>query len=232
METVTDYVFFSSKITADGDCSHEIKTYIPWKESYDKPRQYMKKQRDHFANKSPSSQSYGFSSSHVETGELGHKEGWTLKNRCFRTAVLEKTLESPFNYKKIKSVHPKGNQPWIFTGRADGETEAPILWSPDVKSQLTGKDPDVGKDWGQEKGATEDEMAGWHYRLNGHEFEHTLGEVNDREAWCAAVHGFPKSRTMTEWLNNGSINMNRKKMWYTHREILYCHEERRKSCHL
>ena len=143
--------------------------------------------------------------------------------------LLEKTLESPFNCKKIKSVHSKGKQPWIFTGRTDGETEAPTLWSPDAKSRLIGKDPDAGKDWGQEeKGATEDEMAGWHYRLNGHEFEQTLGEVNDREAWCAAVHGFAKSRTwlcdwttpwvckesdMTLWLNNGSINRWMERKW-------------------
>ena len=104
--------------------------------------------------------------------EVDHKEGWVLKNWCFWTVVLEKTLESPLDYKKFKSVHPKGDQSWIFIGRTDAEAEAPILW----KSRLIGKDPDAGKDWGQkEKGTTEDEMAGCHHRLNGHEFEQTLG---------------------------------------------------------
>ena len=90
--------------------------------------------------------------------------------------VLEKTLESPSDSKEIKPVYPKGNQSWIFTGRTDTEAEAPIPWTPDMKSQLTGKDPDAGKDWRQEKGVAEDEMVGWHHWLNGHEFEQTLGE--------------------------------------------------------
>ena len=108
------------------------------------------------------SQSYGFSSSHVRMWELDHKGGWTLKNWCFQTVVLEKTLESPLASKEIKPVNPKGNQPWIFTGRTDAEAEAPILRPPDAKSRLIGKDPDTRKDWGQEeKGAKEDEMVGW-----------------------------------------------------------------------
>ena len=107
--------------------------------------------------------------------ELDHKEGWAPKN-WFRIMVLEKTLESPLDCKEIKSVNPKGNQPWIFTERTDAEAEVPILWPPDVKNWLTGKDPDAGKDWRQEeKGTTEDEMVGWHHRLNGHEFGWTLG---------------------------------------------------------
>ena len=110
--------------------------------------------------------------------------------------VLEKTLESPLDYMEIQPVHSEGDQLWVFIGRNDAEAETPVLWPPDVKSWLIGKDSDAGRDWGQEeKGTTEDEMAGWHYRLNGHEFEQTLGEVNDREAWCAAVHGFAKSWT-------------------------------------
>ena len=133
-------------------------------------RQHIKKQRHYFANKGSSSQGYDFSSDHVWMWELDYKENWELKNWCFWTVVLEKTLESPLDSKEIQPVHPKGNQPWIFTGRADAE--APILWPPDAKSQLTGKDPDAGKDWGQEeKGMTEDEMVGWHHWLNGHEFE-------------------------------------------------------------
>ena len=106
-----------------------------------------------------------------------HKEGRAPKNWCFWTVVLEKTLESPVDCKAIKPVNPKGNQPWIFIGRTDAEGEAPILWSPDAKSRLIGKDPDAGKDWGQEeKGTTEDEMIGWHHRLNGYEFEQALGD--------------------------------------------------------
>ena len=109
--------------------------------------------------------------------ELDHKEGWVPKNWCFQTVVLEKILDSPLNFKEIKPVNPKGNQPWIFIGRTDAEVEAPILWLPDVKSWLFGKDPDAGKYWGQEeKEATEDEMVGWYHWLNGHEFEKTPGD--------------------------------------------------------
>ena len=125
----------------------------PWKKSYDQPRQHIKKQRHYFANKGPSSQSYGFSGSHVWMWELDYKESWVLKNGCFSTAVLEKTLESPLDCKGIQQFNPKGNQPWIFIERTDAETELPILWPPDAKSWLIWKDPDAGKDWGQvEKG--------------------------------------------------------------------------------
>ena len=167
-----------SKITADRDCSHEIKKIrAPQKKSYDKFRQHMKNQRHRFADKGPYSQSYGFSRSHVRMWELDHKEGWTPKNWCFRTVVLEeKTLESPLNSKEIKPVNPKGNQHWIFIGKNDAEAEAPILWPPDVKSWLTGKDPGAGKDRGQKKGAAEDEMVGWLHWLNGHECEETPGD--------------------------------------------------------
>ena len=136
------------------------KTFAPWKKSYDKPRQHIKKQRYCFANKGPSSQSYGFSSSHVWMWELDYKESWVPKNWCFWTVVLEKTFESPLDCKEIQPVHPKRNQSWIFIGMTDAEAEAPILWPPDVKSRLIGKDPDVGKDWRQkEKGEAEDEMV-------------------------------------------------------------------------
>ena len=120
------------------------------------------KSRDFFsANKGPSSQSYGFSNSHVWMWELDHKESWAPKNWCSWTSVLAKTLESPWDYKEIQPVHPKGNQSWIFIGRTDAEAEAPILWSPDVKMWLIGKDPGAGKDWKQqEKWTTEDEMVG------------------------------------------------------------------------
>ena len=130
-------------------------------ESYDKPRQHSKKQRYHLTDKGLISQSYCFSSSYVWMWEVDCKEGWVLKNWWFWFAMLEKTLESPLDNKEIKLVNPKGNQPWIFIGSTDAEAEAPILWPPDAKSQLIGKDRDAGKDWGQEeKGATEDEMVG------------------------------------------------------------------------
>ena len=137
----------------------------------------LKKQRHHFVDKGPYSQSYDFSSSHVQMWELNHKEGWAPKNWCFWIVVLEKTLESRLDCKEIKLVNPKGNQPWIFIRRTDAEAEALILWPHDVKSWFTGKDPDAGKDWEkEEKGMTEAEMVGWHHRLNGHEFEQTQGD--------------------------------------------------------
>ena len=133
----------------------------PWKKSYDKPRQHAEKQRHHFADKSQYSQSYGFSSSHLQMWELDHKEGWMPKNWFFWTMVLEKTLESSLDCKEIKPVNPKGNQPWIFIGRADAEAEVPILWLPDAKNYLIGKDPDAGKDWRQEEKGTTEEWGGW-----------------------------------------------------------------------
>ena len=115
---------------------------------------------------------FGFSSSHVWVWELDYKESWVPKNWCFWTVVLEKTFESPLDYKEIQPVNPKGNQSWIFFGRADAEAETPILWPPDVKNWLIGKDPDAEKNWRkEEKGTTEDEMVGWHHWLDGHEFE-------------------------------------------------------------
>ena len=121
VETVADFILGGSKITADGDCSLEIMMLTPWKESYDQPRQHIKKQRRYFADKGPSSQRYGFSSGHVWMWELDYKESWALKNWCFWTVVLEKTLESPLDCKEIKSVSPKGNQPWTLIGRTDAE---------------------------------------------------------------------------------------------------------------
>ena len=132
----------------------------------------IKKQRHYCANKGPSSQGYGFSSGHVSMRELGCEEIWVPKNWCFWTMVLEKILESPLDCKEIQPVHPKGGQSWVFFGRTDAKAETPVLWSPHVKSWLTGKDPDAGKDWGQEEnGTAEDEMVGWHHRLDGHGFE-------------------------------------------------------------
>ena len=127
METVTDLILLGSRITADGDCSHEIKRHLLLgKKSYDQPSQHIKKQRHYFADKGPSSLSYDFSSSHVWMWELDHKECWALNNWCFWTVALENTLESPLGYKEIKPVNYKVNQPWIFIGRTDAET--PVLW--------------------------------------------------------------------------------------------------------
>ena len=169
VEIVRDFISLGFKITADSDCSHEIKRRV---KSFDQPRQHTKKQRHYFANKGPSSQSYGFSSIHIWMWQLDDKESWAPKNWCFWTVVLEKTLESPLDSKEIQLVQTKGNQSWIFSGKTDVEAETLILWAHDGKIWLTGKDPDAGKDWRQEeKGTTEDEMVGWHHWLNGHEFE-------------------------------------------------------------
>ena len=158
METVRYFTFLGSKITADGDYSHEIeKMCAPWKKKYDQPRQRIKRQRRYFAYKGPSGQSYGFS---IWMWELDHKESWELKNWCFWAVVLEKTIESPLDCKEIQPVHPK-DRSWVFIGRTDAEAETLILWPPDVKSWLIGKEPDAGKDWGQkQKGMTEAEMFG------------------------------------------------------------------------
>ena len=171
MEIVTDFIFLGSKITAHGDCSLEIKRRLLLGRKVMTNLDSIFKSR-HFANKGPSSQGYGFSSSQVWMWELDQREGWAPKNWWFWTVVLEKTLESPLDCKEIQPVHPKGNQSWIFIGRTDVETEIPILWPLDAKNWLIWKDPDAGKDWRQEeKGTTEDEMAGLYHGLNGPKLE-------------------------------------------------------------
>ena len=174
----------------------------PWKKSYDQLRQHIKKQRYYFANKGPSSQSYGFSSSHVWMWDMDYIESWALKNWCFWTVVLEKTFESPLDCKEIQPVHPKGNCSWIFIGSTYAEAETPILWPPHVKSWLIGKDSDAGKDCRQEeKGTTEDEMPGWHHWLDGREFEWTLGDGDGQGGLaCCDSWGCKESDT-TEQLN-------------------------------
>ena len=168
----------------------------PWKESYKQPRQHIKKQRCYFANKGLSSQGYGFSSSHVWVWEMDYKESWVLKNWCFWTAVLEKTLESPLDCKEIQLVHSK-DESWIFIGRTDAKAETPILWQPHANNWLIWKDPDAGKDWGQEeKGMTENEMVGWHHWLYGHEFEWTL-RVGDGQGGLACCDSWGRRESDT-----------------------------------
>ena len=198
---MADFLFWGSKITADGDCRHEIKRRLLLGREVMNNLESILKSRHYFVNKGTSSQGYGFSNGHVWIWELDYKESWALKNWCFWTMVLEKTLESLLGCKEIQPVHPKGDQYWVFIGRTDVEAEIPVLWPPDRKSWLTGKDPDVGKDSGQEeKGMTEDEMIWWHHQLNGHEFGKTPGVGDGQEAWRAAIHGVAKSWTqLRDW---------------------------------
>ena len=185
------------------DCSHEIKRHLLLgRNVMTNLDSILKKQRHCYANKCPSSQGCGFSCGHVWMWELDCEEGWAPKNWCFWTVVLEKTLESPLDCKEIQPVHPKGDQSWVFIGRTDAEAETPILWPPHVKSWLIGKDPAAGRDGGwEEKGTTEDEMAGWHHRLDAHEFEWTLG-VNDEQGGLACCDSWGcKESDMTDRLN-------------------------------
>ena len=149
--------------------------------------------------------------------ELDYKESWALKNWCFLTVVLEKILESLWDCKDIRPVHPKGNQSWIFFGRTDAEAEAPILWPPDGKNWLIRKDPDSGKDWRQEeKWAAEDEMVGWHHRLNRHEFGQALG-VGDGQGGLACCNPWGhKESDMTEWLNWTKLGGLNNKNFFSH----------------
>ena len=196
-ETVTDFIFGGSQITADDDCSHEIKRCLLLGRKTMTNLDIILKNRDIILVTKVHLKRYGFSGSHVWMWELDHKESWVLKNWCFWTVKLEKTLEYPLDCKEIQPVHLKGNQSWIFIGRTNAE--ALILWGPDRKNWLIWKAPDLGKDWRQEeKGMTEDEMVGWHHRLDGHEFEQAPG-VGDELACCSPWRH--KALNMTEWLN-------------------------------
>ena len=195
---------------------------LPCKKSYDEPRQHIKRQRHHFAFKGPSSQSYGFSSSHIWMWELDYKESWVAKNCCFWTVVFEKTLESPLDRKESQPVHPKGNQSWIFIGRTDAEAEAPILWLPDGKNWLIWKYPDSGKDWRwEEKGTTEDEMVGWHHQFYGHEFEQAprVGDGQGGLPWCSPWGCKEADRTeqlnYTELISLKTGWFDLRREWYT-----------------
>ena len=194
-----DY-FLGSKITTDGDCSHEIKRHLLLGRKATTNLDSILKSRDMtLPTKVWIVKSYGFSSSYVWMWEVDHKEGWAPKNWCFWTVVLEKPLESLLDCKEIQPVHPKRDQSWASIVRTDAE--APMLWPPDVKNQLSGKDPEAGRDWRQEEeGTTENEMVGWHHRLNGHEFEQAPGDGKGWGAWCAAVHGATKNQTqLSDW---------------------------------
>ena len=165
-------------------------------------KMFLRKSKCYFPNKGPSSQGYGFSSSRVWMWEKDYEESWAPKNWCFWTVVLEKTLESPLDCNEIQTVHSKGDKPWDFFGRNDAKAETPVHWPPHAKSWLIGKDSDAGRDWGQkEKRTTEDEMAGWHHRLNGRAFEWTPGVGNGQGGLaCCDSWGHKESDT-TERLN-------------------------------
>ena len=203
VETVSDFILGGSKITAEGDCSHEIKRrlLLGWKvmtnlDSIFKSRDITLPTKVHLVK------AMVFPVVMYGCEKLNCEESWVPKNWCFWTVVLEKTVGSPSDCKEIHPVHFKGDQPWDFFGRTDAKAEAPVLCPPHVKSWLIGKDSDAGRDWGQEEeGTTEDEMAGWHHWLDGHESEWTPG-VGDGQGGlaCCDSWGYKESDT-TEWLN-------------------------------
>ena len=191
------------------------KTLAPCKKDYDQPRQHIEKQRHYFTNEGLSSQRYGFSSSHVWVWELDYKKSWVPKNWYFWTVVLEKTLESPLDCKEIQPVHPKENQSLIFIGRIAAEAETPVLWPPDAKNWLIGKDPAAGKDWRwEEKGTTEDEMVGWHHQFDGHEFEQAPGVGHGQGSLVYFSPWGHKESDTTEWLNWTEPNLQVRSSWF------------------
>ena len=182
----------------------------PWKKSSDKPRQHIKKQRHYFANKGPSSQSYGFSSSHVWMGGLYYKESWVPKNWCFWTVVLEKTLKSPLNCKEIQPVHPKGNQSWIFIGRTDAEAEGLILWPPDAKNPLNWKYPDAGK---RLKARGEGDDRGWNGWMASLTWR-TWVWVNSRSWWRTEKPGMLLSMGLQRIRHDWATELNWGTKWW------------------
>ena len=184
------------------------KTLTPWKVNYDKLRQCTKKQRHHFANKGPYSQSYDFSGSHVQMWELDRKKSEQWRIDTFELWWWRRLLRVPWAAKRANQSTTKVKQSWIFTGRTDAKAKAPILWSHNAKSHLIGKDPDAGKDWRQEKRGTENEKVGWHHWLNGHELNKLREIVKDREVWHAIVHGVAKSWTqLSNWRTTIKIKL-------------------------
>ena len=201
METVRDFICGGSKITADGDCSHEIKSRFLLGRKVMTNLDSILKSRHYFANKGPSCQGYSFSSGHVWMRELDYKESCAPKNWCFWTVVLEKTLESPLNFKEIQPVHAKGDQSWVFIGRTDAEAETPVLWPPHGKSWLIGKDIDAGRDWGRRRRGRQ--RIRWLHGITDSmamSFCHLRELVMDKETWHAVVHEVAKSRTqLSDW---------------------------------
>ena len=196
-------IFWGSKITADGDCSHEIKRHLLLGrkvminlDSIFKSRHVTLPTKSHLVK------AMVFPVAMYGCWVLDYEDSWALKNWWFWTVVLDKTPESPLDCKEVQPVHPKGDQSWVFIGRTDAEAETPVLWPPHAKSWLIGKDPDGGRDWGQEeKGTTEDEMAGWHHQLDGHEFGWTLG-FGDGQGGLACCNSWScKESDTTERLN-------------------------------
>ena len=203
VETVSDIILGGSKITADGDCSHQLKRrLLLGRKVLTNLESRLKSREITLPTKVCLVKAMVFPSGCVWMRKLDCEESWVLKNWCFWTVVLEKTLESPLDCKEIQPVHSKGDQPWDFLGGNDAKAETPVLWPPHAKSWLIGRDSDAGRDWGQEeKGMTEDEMAGWHHWLNGHEFEWTPGVVDGQGSLeCYSLWGHKES-DMTEWLN-------------------------------
>ena len=201
METVTDFILGGPKLTADGNCSHEIKRCLLLGRKAMTNLDSILRSR-HITLPTKVHQSCGFSRSHAQMWELDYKESWALKNWWFWTVVLEKTLESSLDCKEIQPVHSEGDQPWVFFGRNDAKAETPLLWPPHAKSWLIGKDSDAGRDWSQEeKGMAEDEMAGSHHWLNGRESEWTPG-VGDGQGGLACCNSWHcKESDTTERLN-------------------------------
>ena len=200
---VTDFFFFFlfSKLTAYGDCSHEVKRYLLFGRKVMRNIDSVLKSRD---NTVRIVKAMVFPV--VMCRLLDHREGWALKNWCLQIVVLEKILESPLGSKEIKPVHPKGNQPWTFTGRTGVEAEAPIIWPPDAKSWLIREDLDAGKDWGQEeKGMTEEDMVEWHHWLDGHESEQTPGNSGGQRSLACWIPWSSESDTTSQWNNNNKV---------------------------